>query len=189
MCQFPQPCDIGATVTLDGYHQFTGGLVIGGGLSGAPTAPSPRSVGDDFHHLCAGADRGAVVDLQEPVNYSGLLTYSGTVVCEDATIEITSLTITPLAGFGHPSAGTASCKHCKGPVSVSGTVPAKAWLYEVEMRFDVAARGQVPVSATRLGRYAVTWAGTVTTVCPGIRPWASPGAPNIHVPAGETCPI
>ena len=185
----PQPCDVGATVTLDGYHQFTGGLVIGGGLSGAPAAPSPRSFGDDFHHLCAGAERGAVVDLQEPVNYSGLLTYSGTVVCEGATVEIASLTITPLAGFGHPSAGTARCKRCKGPVSVSGTVPAKAWLYEVEMRFEVTARGQAPVSATRLGRYAVTWAGTVTTVCPGIRPWASPDAPDIHVPAGETCPI
>jgi hypothetical protein len=186
----PQPCAVDATVTMDGYHQFTGGLVIGGGFTDPPAAPGPRVGQEDFRELCApGSEPSATVDLQEPVNYSGLLTYTGTVRCDGADIEITSLTVTPLAGAAYPSAGTARCDDCAGPVSVSGTAPAKAWIYEVELQFAVGNDGRT-VESTRLGRYVSTWAGMVTTLCPGIRPSGSPDAPTqVHVPAGETCPV
>lgn len=187
----PQPCSVGATVTLDGYHQLTGGLVVGGGLSAPPATPTPRSGDDDFHHLCApGSEPGATVDLRMPVNRSGLLTYTGTVGCVGANVEITSLTVTPLAGFTYPSAGTASCTDCTQPISVTGTVPAKAWVYEVELRFRTTDHEGTSVVGTRLGRYAVTWAGMVTTVCPGFRAWEEdPEAPTneLYVPGGETC--
>jgi hypothetical protein len=186
----PQPCDVGATVTLEGYHLFTGGMVVGGGLSAMPEAPTPRATEGDFRDLCApGSEPTATVDLRMPVDYSGLLTYTGSVRCDDATIDITALTVTPLAGYPFPSAGTASCKKCKRPISVTGTVPAQAWIYEVELSFAVSAPGRETVTATRLGRYVVTWAGVVTTVCPGVRPWDDPAQPPLYVPAGETCPL
>lgn len=186
----PQPCEVGATVTLDGYHLATGGLVIGGGLSTLPRTPTPRVTESDYRDMCApGSEPAATVDLQMPVDYSGLLTYTGSVNCEGADIDITALTVTPLAGYPFPSAGTANCKKCKRPVSVTGTVPAQAWIYDVEMSFSVSAPGQQTVTATRLGRYVVTWAGVVTTVCPGVRAWDDPAQPPLYVPAGETCPI
>ncbi len=188
----PQPCAVGATVTLDGYHQFTGGWVAGGGRSAPPAAPSPRLDDNEFSDLCApGSEPAATVDLQQPVNRSGLLTYTGTVSCVGANVDLTSLTVTPLAGYAYPSAGTAECRRCRRPVSVSGTVPAKAWLYEVELKFDITDRKGTTVTGTRLGRYAVTWAGVVTTLCPGFQSWEEdPTAPTneLNVPGGETCP-
>ena len=188
----PQPCEVGATVTLDGYHQLTGGMVVGGGLRDAPSAPDQRLDEEDFRDLCAPeSSPAATVDLAAPVDYSGLLTYSGTVRCDGADIDIMSLTITPLAGYSSASAGTASCKKCKVSISVSGTAPAQAWFYEVELKFDVTAPGRRTVTATRLGRYAVHWSGVVTKLCPGVESWDEDDTdvPPVDVPAGDTCPV
>ena len=188
----PQPCAVGATVTLNGYHAFTGGSVIGGGMSEPPKPPSPRVGNGEFRDLCArGSEPTATVAMTEPVNRSGLLTYVGTVRCDGATIAIRSLTVTPLGGFSYPSAGAVRCTNCKRAVSVSGTVPAKGWVYEVDMTFAVHRPGHPTVRGSRLGRYVVTWAGNVTTLCPGLR--AGPLPPDdteyVNVPGGETCPI
>lgn len=187
----PQPCAVGATVTLNGYHPLTGGAVVGGGLSSLPPVRTAQPAGGDFGRLCtSGSEPSATVDLREPVDRSGYLTYVGTVRCDGANVRITSLTIAPLASHPFPSAGSASCRHCVAPVSVSGTIPATAWVYDVEMHFEVARRGAPKVKGTRFGRYAVSWAGNVTSVCPGVRLWnESPDAPaNVYVPTGETCP-
>lgn len=187
----PQPCDVGATVTLQGYHAFTGGAVVGGGPGSAPSLPAPRPAQPDLSTLCApGSDPHATVELLAPVDYSGLLTYRGEVRCDAATVRITSLRITPAGGEANPSAGTAQCVNCTEEIEVVGTVPALGWVYDVEMQFDITAVGKPTATGTRVGRYAVHWGGNVTTLCPGQS--AGPLPPDdryIDVPTGETCPV
>jgi hypothetical protein len=163
----PQPCEEGATVTLNGYHAATGGTVIGGGLGRAPNLPQERVTDRDVLAGCAkGSSPHANVELMMPIDYSGFLTYRGSVRCDGADIEIIALTITPTAGYRAPSAGAARCKRCRGNVSVSGTYPATAWIYEVEMKFAISVPGQPALAGRRLGRYAVHWGGEVTPICP-----------------------
>ena len=187
----PQPCAVGATVTLNGYHAFTGGSVVGGGLTAPPELPTVRHGNGDFSALCRrGTATAATVTMTEPVNRSGLLTYTGAVRCDGADIRITSLTVTPLAGFSYPSAGTATCTNCRRVVSVSGTVPATGWVYDVELEFAVSAPRKGTIAGTRVGRYAVTWGGNVTTLCPGLRAGPLPDDTTyVVVPGGETCPV
>jgi hypothetical protein len=72
-------------------------------------------------------------------------------------------------------------------VTVAAAYPATAWLYDVQMNFDVSAPGHATVSGHRIGRYAVTWAGNVTTLCPGVH--AGPFDPlgYVDLPTGD-CP-
>jgi hypothetical protein len=175
----PQPCYPGDLVTVDGFHPFTGGSVVAGGL-GALSTPPLRQVVDplntakraaapnsDFAELCeSGSTPLADVTLTAPVARSGRLTFAGTIECRGASVRIRSLKITGVGGYPESAnAGSASCAHCRGPVSVHGQVPARATEYEVEMDFEVS-RSQATVRAYRLGRYLVSWAGHVTTLYP-----------------------
>lgn len=164
----PQPCAPGAVVTLEGYHLGTGGSVIGGGIGGpeldldvvAPTSTT------DFKPMCAaGLKPAATVSLSAPLDYSGLLRFAGQVTCGGTNVTITSVKVTPLNDYPYPAAGPASCTNCASALTVSGTVPAGWWIYEVAMEFDVTKAG-VTVSGQRIGRYLATWAGEIQPVCP-----------------------
>jgi hypothetical protein len=173
----PQPCAVGARVTLEGYRAGTGGGVIAGGLCGtAPgrTAACARNVvlssgkqprSDDWKALCKNpAAAAASVNLTEPIDYSGLLTYTGALRCDRADLTIKSLKATPYLGYNRAALGPASCRECTRVLSLSGTVPAESWVWEVVMQFTVRAGGKSR-DGVSVGRYLATWAGVPVEIC------------------------
>lgn len=184
----PQPCDVGAIVTLDGNHAFTGGAVIGGGPGTVPDPPERRETDPTLADRCHAGPGSATVHLESPVNRSGLFTYRGMVRCDGSTVRITSLTVTPTGGYPFPSAGTASCERCAKPVSVSGTIAGRFGVYEVEMTFEIVTKGWPDLHDTRLGRFVAHWGGEMMEVCPTVM-FRLSDSDSAEVPLGESCPI
>ncbi len=183
--EVPQPCAVGATVTLNGYLTGSGGAVIGGGPGVAPDSPEPWLAEADFTSLCApGSDAYASVELLPPVDYSGFLTYRGRVRCDGANVVIESVRIRALGDDASPSAGSAHCAGCASEVSVSGSEGARAWAYEVDLRFEVT-NGTTTVADRRIGRYLVGWAGNVSPLCPTV---GDPAFAVVQPPGVHTCP-
>jgi len=135
----------------------------------------------DYRSLCLDdAQPSATVNLTGPVNYSGLLTFSGTVRCMGASVTIATVTITPFGGSPPPSSiGPISCTDCTNELSIAATIPAMVLEYDVTMDFTVT-RGVTTVSEHRLGRFVASWAGQITPLCP---------MNNDTVAMGETCPV
>lgn len=185
----PQPCAVGALVTLDGNHAMTGGAVIGGGRGTLPDLPQPRSPEAGLEGRCAGNSGRAQVALEPPVARSGLYTYRGTVRCDRATVRITSLTITHTGGYPFPPAGTAECTNCDDEISVAGTIPGRVGSYEVRMTFEIHTQGQPPLTGSRLGRYVAHWGGTMFDLCPRVRPAIPSDADSIEIRALADCPV
>lgn len=126
-------------------------MVIAALMTGAPANA-------DFHPACqpptsAFAEVGLLFD--------GELIFVGRVTCNGAdTIEITSLTLTPVVPPGSQASGTG--ENCTtggcGTVTARGEAAAVPGVYEVSMTFRVT-RGALAYTPSRVGRWLWPGAG------------------------------
>ena len=123
-------------------------------------APAAKA---DFHPACSPDDSILAFTALRTVGTS--FEYSGYVECHDASITVSTLTLTPVVPTPGASSGSAAPLECTDVCTSTGTAPAVPGAYEVYMEFT-ATSGDQTFTTSRVGEWVYSGVGQPGRTCP-----------------------